>query len=132
MHDEVERETVVPATPEEAWKAVVESDWLGKIDPTPGGEVDGGARSGFVEEADAPRRLTFWWAAEGEDSTRVEIELSEDEDGTRVRVVETRPLAVLDAYGSDLGAAIGAPQGPQLATPQAAGSAGCARMALSV
>jgi uncharacterized protein YndB with AHSA1/START domain len=114
MEDEVERETVVPTTPEEAWQAVVESDWLGRIDPTPGGEVECGDRTGFVEEVEAPRRLSFWWGAEGEDATRVEIELSEDEDGTRVRVIETRPLAVLDAYGSDLGAAIGAPQGPQL------------------
>jgi uncharacterized protein YndB with AHSA1/START domain len=131
MEDEVERETVVPATPEEAWQVVVESNWLGRIDPTPGGEVECGDRTGFVEEVEVPRRLSFWWSAEGEDATRVEIELSEDEDGTRVRVVETRPLAVLDAYGSDLGAALGA-RGPQmLAAPQAAGSAGCARMALS-
>jgi uncharacterized protein YndB with AHSA1/START domain len=113
MNDEVERETVVPATPEEAWKAVVESDWLGEIDPTPGGQVEGDDRSGFVEEAEAPSRLTFWWAAEGEDSTRVEIEFEETKDGTRVRVIESRPLAVLDAYGSDLGAALGA-RGPEM------------------
>jgi uncharacterized protein YndB with AHSA1/START domain len=115
MQDEVERETVVPATLEEAWRAVIESDWLGEqatIDPTPGGDVSGGGRSGFVEEAEAPRRLAFWWRAEGEDATRVEIELEETADGTRVRVAETRPLAVLDAYGSDLGAAIGV-HGPQ-------------------
>jgi uncharacterized protein YndB with AHSA1/START domain len=115
MHDEVERETVVPGTPEEAWRAVIESGWLGEpaqLDPTPGGDVSGGGRTGFVEEVDAPRRLSFWWRAEGEDATRVEIELEEAEDGTRVRVVETRPLAVLDGYGSDLGAAIGA-YGPQ-------------------
>src|SRR3954463_7389971 len=63
MEDEVERETVLPATPEEAWKAIVESDWLGQIDPTPGGQIEGDEPSGFVEEAEAPRRLTFWWAA---------------------------------------------------------------------
>jgi uncharacterized protein YndB with AHSA1/START domain len=112
MEDEVERETVVPATPEETWRTIFETEWLGHIDPTPGGDVSGGGRSGFVEEAEAPRRLAFWWRAEGEDATRVEIELEETDDGTRVRVVETRPLAVLDAYGSDLGAAIGA-YGPQ-------------------
>ena len=66
MNDEVERETVVPATPEEAWKAVVESDWLGEIDPTPGGQVEGGDRSGFVEDAEAPSRLIFWWGADPE------------------------------------------------------------------
>jgi uncharacterized protein YndB with AHSA1/START domain len=131
MH-EVERETVVPGTPEEAWQAVVESDWLGdgvRMEAEPGGEVslgavgsgagappggeeDAGARRGFVEEADPPRRLVFWWSAPGEDATRVEIELEEVDEGTRVRVVESRPLAVLDAYGSDLGAAIGV-RGPQ-------------------
>jgi uncharacterized protein YndB with AHSA1/START domain len=113
MHDEVERETVVAATPEEAWRAVIESDWLGRIDPTPAGKVEGGARTGFVEEVEAPRRLAFWWSAEGEDATRVEIELEECDEGTRVHVIESRPLAVLDAYGSDLGAAIGGVQGPQ-------------------
>jgi uncharacterized protein YndB with AHSA1/START domain len=106
----VERETLVPATPEETWRALLDSDWLTRIDPVPGGEVEGEGGSGFVEEAEAPRRLSFWW---GEDATRVEIELDEVEEGTHVRVVESRPLAVLDAYGSDLGAAIRAPQGPQ-------------------
>jgi uncharacterized protein YndB with AHSA1/START domain len=114
MH-EVERETVVPGTPEEAWRAVVESDWLGegaRVDPCPGGGVDTHERQGFVEQADPPHRLTFWWSAPGEDATRVEIELDEVGDGTRVRIVESRPLAVLDVYGGDLGAAIGA-RGPQ-------------------
>jgi uncharacterized protein YndB with AHSA1/START domain len=129
MH-EVERETVVPGTPEEAWLAVIESDWLGvRIEARPDGEVsavdpggevsvgdrrgeEAGVRRGFVEEADPPRRLVFWWSAPDEDATRVEIDLEPVEDGTRVRVVESRPLAVLDAYGSDLGAAIGA-RGPQ-------------------
>ena len=122
MHDEVERETMVPGTPEEAWQAVIESGWLGEaaqLDPTPGGDVTAGGRTGFVEEVDAPRRLSFWWAADGQDATRVEVELEETERGTRVRVVETRPLAVLDAYGSDLGAAIGAPSGPQMTAASA-------------
>jgi uncharacterized protein YndB with AHSA1/START domain len=111
MH-EVERETVVPGAPEDAWQAVVESDWLGegvRIDPRPGGAVE---PNGFVEEADPPRRLVFWWGAPDEDATRVEIELEEVDEGTRVRVAESRPLAVLDVYGSDLGAAIGM-RGPQ-------------------
>ena len=109
---EVERETVVPATPDETWRAVVESGWLGedvRIEARPGGEV---APEGFVEEADPPHRLVFWWSTPGEEATRVEIELDQVDDGTRVRVVESRPLAVLDAYGSDLGAAIGI-RGPQ-------------------
>ena len=114
--DEVERELLVPAGAEEAWRAVTESDWLGEgahIDPRPGGEVEAGGRHGFVEEADAPRRLAFWWSVDNEDATRVEVELQPVDAGTLLRVTESRPLAVLDAYGSDLGAAIGAPSGPQ-------------------
>lgn len=118
MH-EVERETVVAGTPEEAWRAVVETDWLGedvRIDPRPDGEVsardEGRERRGFVEEADPPSRLVFWWSEPGDEGSRVEITLEEAGEGTRVRVVESRPLAVLDAYGSDLGAAIGI-RGPQ-------------------
>jgi uncharacterized protein YndB with AHSA1/START domain len=106
----VEREIVVRGSVAEAWRAVVESDWLGeqaRVDPTPGGEVSARGRSGFVEEADPPRRLCFWWSAEDEDATRVEIELEELDAGTRVRVVESRPLQLLDAYGPDLGAALG-------------------------
>jgi uncharacterized protein YndB with AHSA1/START domain len=118
MH-EVERETVVPETPEEVWRAVVESDWLGedvRIDPRPDGEVStgggDGARHGFVEEADPPHHLVFWWSDPSDEGSRVEITLEEVDEGTRVRVVESRPLAILDAYGTDLGSAIGA-RGPQ-------------------
>ena len=110
--DEVTREVVVLGTPQEAWQAVVESDWLGedvRIEARPGGEV---TPEGFVEEADPPRRLVFWWSTPGEEATRVEIELEPEGDGTRVRVVESRPLAVLDAHGGDLGGAIGV-RGPQ-------------------
>jgi uncharacterized protein YndB with AHSA1/START domain len=103
--DTIEREIVVGGTPEEAWRAVVESGWLGEdatVDPRPGGEVEGGERRGFVEEADAPRRLAFWWSADDEDATRVEIDLEEREDGTLVRVTESRPLALLDLYGPEV------------------------------
>jgi uncharacterized protein YndB with AHSA1/START domain len=113
--NEVEREAVVPATREEAWRAILESGWLGdgaRIDPRPGGKVLAPGQEGFVEEAERASRLVFWWSAEGEEASRVEIELQEAEEGTRVRIVEARPLALLDAYGSDLGAAIGA-RGPQ-------------------
>ena len=113
----VEREVVVDGTPQEAWRAVVESDWLGddaRVDPRPGGEVETSERRGFVEEADAPRRLSFWWSAEDEDATHVEIELEEREDGTLVRVVESRPLAMLDAYGPELVFGVRRENGPQM------------------
>ena len=111
----VERETVVAGTAEQAWQAVLNADWLGEgatIDPRPDGEVSADGRKGFVEEVEPPRRLCFWWRAGEEEATRVEVELEEIEESTRIRVVESRPLAVLDAYGSDLGGAIGA-RGPQ-------------------
>jgi uncharacterized protein YndB with AHSA1/START domain len=109
----VEREIVVGGDADETWRAVLESDWLGddvRVDPRPGGEVQARERSGFVEEADAPRRLAFWWRAGDEDATRVEIELEEREEGTLVRVVESRPLQLLDAYGPELELALGVRQ----------------------
>ncbi|HEY6779861.1 MAG TPA: SRPBCC domain-containing protein [Thermoleophilaceae bacterium] len=105
MEHAVERELVVPDEPERVWESLAQPEWLGEnasIELEPAGEVRAGTRSGFVEEVDAPRRLTFWWNAEGEESTRVELELLPDADGTRVRVVESRPLALLDAVGPDL------------------------------
>jgi uncharacterized protein YndB with AHSA1/START domain len=105
MEHIVERELVVPEAPKEVWRSLSEPDWLGEsaaIDLRPAGEVRAGERTGFVEAAEAPRRLVFWWSAPGEESSRVELELDEVEEGTRVRVTESRPLAVLDAYGRDL------------------------------
>lgn len=105
MEHVVERELVVPDEPERVWESLAQPEWLGEdasIELEPAGEVRAGERSGFVEEAEAPRRLSFWWSAEGEESTRVELELVPDDDGTRVRVVESRPLALLDAVGAEL------------------------------
>jgi uncharacterized protein YndB with AHSA1/START domain len=103
MDHVVERELTVPEEAEEVWRSLSEPDWLGEaatIELREAGEVRAGGREGFVEEADAPRRLVFWWSAPGEEATRVEIELDQLDDGTRVRVVESRPLAILD--GRDL------------------------------
>jgi len=103
MNDTVERELTVPEKAEEVWRSLAEPEWLGDdatIDLREAGEVRAGERDGFVEEADAPRRLVFWWSAPGDEATRVEIELDQTDDGTRVRVAESRPLAILD--GRDL------------------------------
>jgi uncharacterized protein YndB with AHSA1/START domain len=105
--EQAESEVLVPAPTEETWEAITDpdrlSEWLGdrvELDLTPGGglEVDLGEerRSGFVEEVEPERRLVFWWARDDEESSRVEIELEPDGEGTRVRVVESRPLRVLD------------------------------------
>ena len=65
----------------------------------PGGDLridlPDGERTGFVEEVDEPRRFVFWWSEPEQESSRVEIELEPEQEGTLVRVVETRPLREL-------------------------------------
>ena len=113
MHDltPVEREVVVPASPEEVWPAVTEAEeisaWFGadvELDARPGGRgtahwADGTERHLLVEEVEPARRLAFRWlpfqrTGEGEvvplPSSRVEIELAPVPEGTRIRVVERR------------------------------------------
>ena len=106
MHKAVERELVVPETPEEVWHSLAEPAWRGKdasIELEPAGEVRAGERSGFVEEADEPHRLVFWWSApDDEESSRGELDLDEVEGGTRVRVTESRPLEILTLRARDL------------------------------
>ena len=104
-HMELTREITLPATAEEVWRSLEEPAWLGddaSIELLPDGEVRAGEREGFVEEVDEERRLVFWWAAPDEDSTRVELSLEEEGDFTHVRVVESRPLAMLDLYGVEI------------------------------
>jgi uncharacterized protein YndB with AHSA1/START domain len=104
-HMELIREITLPATAEEVWRSLEEPAWLGddaSIELHPDGEVHAGDRTGFVEEVEEERRLVFWWAAPDEDSTRVELELEEDVGVTHMRVVESRPLAMLDLYGAEI------------------------------
>jgi uncharacterized protein YndB with AHSA1/START domain len=108
MDQTVERELTVPERVEEVWRSLAEPGWLGEgaaIELREAGDVRAGERAGFVEEADAPRRLVFWWSAPGDEATRVEIDLHELDGGTRVRVTESRPLAILD--GRDLAVEFG-------------------------
>jgi uncharacterized protein YndB with AHSA1/START domain len=122
-------ELTVPASAEETWDALTDprrlADWLAdgaELDLRPGGElavsVDGEQRGGFFEEVDSPRRLVFWWGPEGDEPTRVEIELEPDDDGTRVRVVESRPLRVLDARGIEVESWLGGDSSPQMRAPE--------------
>jgi uncharacterized protein YndB with AHSA1/START domain len=114
---ELSREITLPAPPDEVWESLAEPSWLGEdacIDLRPDGDVRAGDRTGFVEEADAPSRLVFWWSAPGEDATRVELDLEEDGDETIVRVVESRPLAMLDLYGVEYVQAAPRPRQPEL------------------
>ena len=113
MDHTVERELTVPDGVEDVWGSLAEPDWLGEdaaVELREAGEVSAGERSGFVEEVEEPRRLVFWWSAPGEEATRVEIELDGLDAGTRVRVKESRPLAILD--GRDLAVELGGGTGP--------------------
>ena len=112
MDELVERELIVPDGIDEVWSSLVEPEWLGedaRIDLREAGDVRAGERTGFVEEVEAPHRLAFWWSAPGEEATRVELELEEAEAGTRIRVTESRPLAILD--GRDLAIEFGGSSG---------------------
>jgi uncharacterized protein YndB with AHSA1/START domain len=105
MNEAVERELLVPETPEEVWDSLAEPTWLGddaSIELEPAGEVRAGERSGFVEEADEPSRLVFWWSAPDEDASRVELDLEETDEGTLVRVTESRPLEILTVRSREL------------------------------
>jgi uncharacterized protein YndB with AHSA1/START domain len=117
MVDHIERELVLPAPPEEVWDVITGPGWLAdevRLDLTPGGEAyfrtADREQAGWIEEAVAPgdaeprgARLVFWWSADGNPATRVELTLDpEDDDLTRVRVVESRPLEVLAVMGMPL------------------------------
>ena len=118
---ETSREITLPAPAEEVWKSLAEPAWLGEdaeIELRPDGEVRVGERTGFVEEVEEPRRLVFWWSAPGEDASRVELELTDDGEQTHLRVVESRPLALLDLYGAEIVHALPAPQRPGPQQPE--------------
>jgi uncharacterized protein YndB with AHSA1/START domain len=112
MDHAVERELKVEESAEEVWRSLAEPAWLGEdaaVELREAGDVRAGERTGFVEEADAPRRLVFWWSAPDEEATRVEIDLDETDEGTHIRVTESRPLAILD--GRDLAVELGGARG---------------------
>jgi uncharacterized protein YndB with AHSA1/START domain len=105
MNKAVERELLVPDTLEEVWRSLAEPAWLGddaSIELEPAGEVRAGERSGFVEEAEEPSRLVFWWSAPDEEASRVELDLEETDEGTLVRVTESWPLEILTLRGREL------------------------------
>ncbi len=101
MVSDVERQVVLPATPEEVWEEVADperlGDWFGaEVDGeiAPGEPVrftspDGNERRAVVERVEPERRLTFrWLPVDDEEASRVDITLDEIPDGTILRVVE--------------------------------------------
>ncbi len=133
MTDQIERELELPASIEQAWRAMTDPAWLSfwladevSLELWPGGdarfETGDRTRTGWVEEVSAPAagdrgasaRLAFWWSHDGEPASRVELTLTALEQGTRLRVSETRPLEVLDLVGVPLPGQGGARFGPAL------------------
>ena len=131
MTDHVQREIQLPATTAEVWAALTDPSWLAawfadeaELDLRPGGEarfvIDDEVRAGWVEEITPPDghtgagRLAFWWSSGDEPASRVEFSLWPDADGARLRVIETRPLQVLDLIGTPLSGRGGATYGPAL------------------
>jgi uncharacterized protein YndB with AHSA1/START domain len=131
MTETIEREIELPAAVETVWQAVTDpdclSEWLADqvaLDLRPGGEasfVTGDeVRTGWVEEISPPGaagsgRLAFWWAVDDEPASRVCFSVtSRDDGGTVLRIVETRPLEVLDLIGVPLPGHGGTAYGPAL------------------
>jgi uncharacterized protein YndB with AHSA1/START domain len=121
MSEKVERELLVEAPVEQVWDAVTGDGWLADevgFDLQPGGDAwfryGEESKSGWVEDVLVPARLAFWWATNGEPATRVELTLTEDGDQTLLRVVETRPLEMLDLVGTPLPRIGGKTFGPAL------------------
>ena len=132
MTDTIEREIELPADVDTVWQAVTNPDFLSEwladevwLDLRPGVDalfVTGDeVRTGWVEEiappgADGNGRLAFWWAVDDEPASRVCLSVTSRGDGrSLLRIVETRPLAVLDLVGVPLPGHGGTTYGPALA-----------------
>ncbi len=129
MTQRIERRLLLAASPLEVWEVVTGPGWLAdevRLDLVPGGDARfrsrGSLKTGWVEEARppgndgaTPGRLVFWWACDGDPASRVELAVDREGDsGTRLRVIETRPLEVLDLIGTPLPGVGGQSFGPAL------------------
>jgi hypothetical protein len=127
MSDRIERELELEAPAEAVWAAVIADGWLAekvRLDLAPGGDARfftaGRERRGWIEDVRAPAagrgdsgRLIFWWAAAEEPATRVELTIdtvrppgsaapAAASRRVRIRIVETRPLELLDLIATPL------------------------------
>jgi uncharacterized protein YndB with AHSA1/START domain len=100
MTDTVHREVDLPCSPSEAWEHVIDPTWLGDdgdLPTTPGSDgwiSDGDdVRFLIVEEVDEENRLVYRWASFAEEPSRVAIELTPTDEGTRVTISES-PIEV--------------------------------------
>ena len=102
----VERETLLPAEPDEVWEALTDeerlAEWLApevELEPFEGGEIavrDGDdERTGTVVTVIERELLTFTWSRPGAKPSRVEWIVEAIPAGTRLTVIETAgPRAV--------------------------------------
>ncbi len=128
MDETVNRELILPATTDEVWAFVTGTSWLAEaveLDLRPGGGAsfrDGErVKTGWIEAVEAPAdcndrgELAYWWAAEGEPATRVQITIEPAGwAGSRLRIVELRPLQALELVGLPLGGIADSSYGPTL------------------
>ncbi len=102
---EVTRELVLPAPPEEVWEELTDperlEEWFAnevELEVEEGGEghfrwENGEERHAVVEEVEEGRRLGYRWTDEDGNETHVDFTIEEVDDGTRVVVTETAPVA---------------------------------------
>jgi uncharacterized protein YndB with AHSA1/START domain len=102
MEPSVRREIVFPESPDRVWEALTDpvrlAEWFAnevELELEPGGEgifrwADGTSRRARFESIEPERHLAFVWSDEagGGPVTRVELTLAEEDDGTRLAVVE--------------------------------------------
>lgn len=131
--ERIERHWELPASVQDAWHAVTQPGWLTlwladevELELRPGGaarfRLGDVERTGWVEQASPPQandepdgRLAFWWSADGEPASRVELTLTAIDDAAcSIRVIETRPLEILDLAGIPTPGHGGATPGPML------------------
>jgi uncharacterized protein YndB with AHSA1/START domain len=100
MTDTVYRELDLPCSPSEAWEHIIDPSWLGddgELPTTPGSDgwiSDGDdVRYLIVEEVDKENRLVYRLATFTEEPSRVEIELTPIDEGTRISISES-PIEV--------------------------------------
>lgn len=92
---QIERSIELPAEPGAVWERIVDGDlaeeWMGvRIDPRPGGKVTVPDREmiGTVEELVPGESITWSWREIDGEPSQVTIEISPDEQGTRITITE--------------------------------------------
>ena len=118
----IRREIQIAAHPETVWQFLVQPEkatrWMGQaaaLDPRPGGEyrvqvISGNVAVGEFVEVDPPHRLVWTWGWEEHaaspvppGSTRIEVELEPDGDGTLLRFTHSGFAEIEDTQKHTVG-----------------------------